>query len=107
MPVGVNVENGIRLIALHDEGLSSLSGSSITGLYDQLINEVAQGATVAGSLTDGFKVFEQTLEANAQAVSGVNLDEEAIDMIMLQRTYQASARFISTLSELMDVLISL
>jgi flagellar hook-associated protein 1 FlgK len=72
-----------------------------------LINETAQGATVAGSLTDGFKVFEQTLEANAQAVSGVNLDEEAIDMIMLQRTYQASARYISTLSELMDILVSL
>jgi flagellar hook-associated protein 1 FlgK len=105
--VGVNVENGLRLIALHDEGLSSLNGNSITGLYDQLINEVAQGATVAGSLTDGFKVFEQTLEANAQAVSGVNLDEEAIDMIMLQRTYQASARFISTLSDLMDILVSL
>lgn len=105
--VGVNVENGLRLVALHDEGLASLSGSSITGLYDQLINETAQGATVAGSLTDGFKVFEQTLEANAQAVSGVNLDEEAIDMIMLQRTYQASARYISTLSELMDVLVSL
>ncbi len=105
--IGVNVENGLRLIALHDEGLSSLSGSSITGLYDQLINETAQGAAVAGSLTDGFKVFEQTLEANAQAVSGVNLDEEAIDMIMLQRTYQASARYISTLSDLMDILVSL
>jgi flagellar hook-associated protein 1 FlgK len=105
--IGVNVENGIRLVALHDEGLASLSGNSITGLYDQLINETAQGATVAGSLTDGFKVFEQTLEANAQAVSGVNLDEEAIDMIMLQRTYQASARYISTLSELMDILVSL
>ena len=105
--VGVNVENALRLIALHDAGLTSLSGNSITGLYDQLINETAQGATVAQSLTDGFKVFEQTLEANAQAVSGVNLDEEAIDMIMLQRTYQASARFISTLSDLMDVLVSL
>ncbi len=105
--IGVNVENGLRLVALHDEGLASLSGNSITGLYDQLINETAQGATVAGSLTDGFKVFEQTLQANAQAVSGVNLDEEAIDMIMLQRTYQASARYISTLSELMDILVSL
>jgi flagellar hook-associated protein 1 FlgK len=105
--IGVNVENGLRLVALHDEGLASLSGSSITGLYDQLINETAQGATVAGSLTEGFKVFEQTLQANAQAVSGVNLDEEAIDMIMLQRTYQASARYISTLSELMDILVSL
>ncbi|BBO31882.1 flagellar hook-associated protein FlgK [Lacipirellula parvula] len=105
--IGVNVENGQRLVALHDAGLSSLNGNSITGLYDQLINETAQGATVAASLADGFNVFEQTLEAKAQAVSGVNLDEEAIDMIMLQRTYQASARFISTLSELMDVLVNL
>lgn len=105
--VGVNVENALRLIALHDAGLASLNGNTITGLYDQLINETAEGATVAGSLADGFSVFEQTLEAKAQAVSGVNLDEEAIDMIMLQRTYQASARFISTLSDLMDVLVSL
>jgi flagellar hook-associated protein 1 len=105
--VGVNIENGLRLIALHDQGLSSLNGNTITGLYDQLINETAQGATVARSLTDGFKVFEQTLEANAQAVSGVNLDEEAIDMIMLQRTYQASARFISMISDLMDILVAL
>jgi flagellar hook-associated protein 1 len=105
--IGVNVQNAQRLVALHDSGLSSLNGNSLTGLYDQLINETAQGATVAGSLADGFKVFEQTLEAKAQAVSGVNLDEEAIDMIMLQRTYQASARFISTLSELMDVLVNL
>lgn len=105
--IGVNVENAQRLVAFHDAGISSLNGNSITGLYDQLINETAQGATVAGSLADGFKVFEQTLEAKAQAASGVNLDEEAIDMIMLQRTYQASARFISTLSELMDVLVNL
>jgi flagellar hook-associated protein 1 FlgK len=105
--IGVDVVNAQRLIALHDQGLASLDGNSITGVYDQLINETAQGATVAGSIADGFKVFEQTLEAQSQAVSGVNLDEEAIDMIMLQRTYQASARYISTLSELMDILVAL
>ena len=63
--------------------------------------------SVAESVKDGFDVFEQTLEAQFQSVSGVNLDEEAIDMIMLQRTYQASARYISTLSELMDILVAL
>ena len=58
-------------------------------------------------MADGLRVFEGTLDASAQAISGVNLDEEAIDMIMLQRTYQASARYISTLSELMDLLVNL
>ena len=105
--IGVDVTNAQRLVALHDDGVDGLGGNSITGLYDQLINETAQGAAVAASIADGFDVFEQTLEASAQAVSGVNLDEEAIDMIMLQRTYQASARYISTLSELMDMLVAL
>jgi flagellar hook-associated protein 1 FlgK len=47
------------------------------------------------------------LEAQSQSVSGVNLDEEALDMIALQRTYQASARFISTISELLDILVNI
>jgi flagellar hook-associated protein 1 FlgK len=72
-----------------------------------MVNDTSQGATVAGSVADGFHVFEQTLQAQAQSVSGVNLDEEAIDMIMLQRTYQASAKYISTLAELLDVLVKL
>jgi flagellar hook-associated protein 1 FlgK len=105
--IGVGIGNAQKLVALHDEGLASLGGNSITGIYDELINETAQGATVAASIADGFEVFEQTLEAQYQSVSGVNLDEEAIDMIMLQRTYQASARYISTLSELMDILVAL
>ena len=105
--IGVGVQNALRMVALHDDGLDSLNGNTITGLYDQLVNETAQGGSVAKSVADGFAVFEQTLEASAQAVSGVNLDEEAIDMIVLQRIYQASAQYISTLSELMDILVAL
>jgi flagellar hook-associated protein 1 FlgK len=105
--IGVDVTNVHSLIALHDDGVDGLGGETFTGLYDQLVNNTAQGSAAAASIADGFRVFEDTLTAAAQAVSGVNLDEEAIDMIMLQQTYQASARYISTLSDLLDVLISL
>jgi flagellar hook-associated protein 1 FlgK len=105
--IGVDVTNAQRLVALQDQGIDGLGGSSITGLYDKMVNEVAQGSAAAGSIADGYRVFEDTLTAAAQAVSGVNLDEEAIDMIMLQQTYQASARYISTLSDLLDTLINL
>lgn len=105
--VGVDVANAQRLITLHDQGIDGLGGSSITGYYDKLVNEIAQGSAAAGSVADGYRVYEDTLTAAAQSVSGVNLDEEAIDMIMLQQTYQASARYIATLSDLLDVLIKL
>jgi flagellar hook-associated protein 1 FlgK len=103
----VDVTNIPPLVALFDSGVDGLGGESFAGLYDKLVNDTAQGAAASSSLADGFRVFEDTLTAAAQSVSGVNLDEEAIDMIMLQQTYQASARYISTLSDLMNTLISL
>jgi flagellar hook-associated protein 1 FlgK len=99
--------NALRLVALFDQSLSSLDDQSIRGLYDSIINGTTQGASIAKSVADGQRVFTGTLEATSQGVSGVNLDEEAIDMIALQRTYQASARFISAISELLDILVNL
>jgi flagellar hook-associated protein 1 len=37
----------------------------------------------------------------------VSIDEEAIKMITLQRIYQASARYIQSISELLDILVNL
>ncbi|TWU25554.1 flagellar hook-associated protein FlgK [Bythopirellula polymerisocia] len=106
---GINegTQNALRLVALYDDSLTTLDGSSIRGIYDTIINDTTQGATISAAVADGFRVFAGTLEASAQGVSGVNLDEEAIDMITLQRTYQASARYISTLAELLDTMINL
>ena len=103
----INGDNAIELVNLQDKKLSDLSGRSIDGIYSQLIDSTTQGATTTSAVADGLRNFEATLEASAQSVSGVNLDEEAIDMIQLQRAYQASARYISTLSELLDILVNL
>lgn len=99
--------NAITLSELQDKALTDQEGRSIDGIYKQLIDLTTQGATTTASVADGLRTFEGTLEAGATAVSGVNLDEEAIDMIQLQRAYQASARYISTLSELLDTLVNL
>ncbi|MEM8944420.1 MAG: flagellar hook-associated protein FlgK [Planctomycetota bacterium] len=99
--------NALRLVDLQDKQLSDQDGKSIGGVYQELIDATTQGATTTASIADGLRTFEGTLEAAAASVSGVNLDEEAIDLIQLQRAYQASARYISTLSELLDILVNL
>ena len=99
--------NVLRLVALYDQSLTSLDGSSIRGIYDTIINSTTQGASIAQAVAEGQRVFSGTLQAASQGVSGVNLDEEAIDMMMLQRTYQASARFIQTISQLLDILVNI
>lgn len=102
-----NQENALRLTQFYNRPLAAAEGSSLAGRYDQIINDITQRATIAQSVADGFGVFEATLQGEEQALSGVNIDEEAINMITLQRTYQASARFIQSISELLDVLVNL
>lgn len=99
--------NAERLAALLETPLESAGGASLADLYNQILNEVTQGSSIAQSAAEGFRVFESTLQGQQQAVSGVSIDEEAIKMITLQRIYQASARYIQTVSELLDILVSL
>lgn len=100
-------ENALRLGGFLDSSLSSAGGVSLAELYDQLVNDVAKESALSKGLLEGFVQFEAALEGQEQALSGVNLDEEALKMISLQRTYQASARYIQTISEMLDVLVNL
>ena len=44
------------------------------------------------------------MQAQQQQVSGVNLDEEMANLIKYQQSFQASAKFMSTISMMMDVM---
>jgi flagellar hook-associated protein 1 FlgK len=83
-------------------------GSDTIGvIYGQLVSDVTQGSTVATSIAEGFRIFSDTLQGQQLAITGVSLDEEAVRMIMLQRAFQATARYIATISELLDILVRL
>ena len=46
------------------------------------------------------------LEQVRLSVSGVSLDEEMVDLMRFQRAYQAAARIISVIDEMLDTLIN-
>jgi flagellar hook-associated protein 1 FlgK len=48
-----------------------------------------------------------SLDSQLQAMSGVSIDEESINMLSYQRQFQAAARFISTIDETIRELLSL
>jgi flagellar hook-associated protein 1 FlgK len=105
--IGQDSDNAVELAAFLDRPLEGKSGASISVLYDRLTSRVTQGSTIAQSVAEGFRTFAETLNGQHLATTGVNLDEEAVKMISYQRAYQASARYISTLSDLLDILVNL
>lgn len=105
--IGEDSTNAELLSDLLSVPLASQSNRSLANMYDALTGETAQGTAVSKSVAEGFRVFQRTLEGQYLAVSGVNMDEEAVKLIAYQRAFQASARVISTISDMLDVLVNL
>jgi flagellar hook-associated protein 1 FlgK len=105
--VGQDTTNGALLANLLTAPLDSHDGASLANLYDQLTGNVAQSGQSVHAAAEGLRHFQQTLEAQHMAVSGVNIDEEAVRLIEYQRAFQASAKVIATVNELLDTLLKL
>jgi flagellar hook-associated protein 1 FlgK len=105
--VGEDSQNGEQLATLITAPLASQGGGSLVDAYDQLTGNVAAGSQSASAAADGFRSFQQSLESQHMAISGVNIDEEAVKMIEYQRAYQASAKVISTVNELLQTLLNM
>jgi flagellar hook-associated protein 1 len=105
--VGEDTQNAVRLADFLNTPLTLQNGQSLAQLYDKLVSDTAQGSAATKSANEGFRTFQATLEGQNLAVTGVNMDEEAIKMISYQRAYQASAKVIATINELFDTLLKL
>jgi len=51
------------------------------------------------------RILDQTM-ARRESISGVNLDEEAANLVRYQQAYQAAAQVISTANTLFDTLLN-
>jgi flagellar hook-associated protein 1 FlgK len=99
--------NAERLADFLNLPLSSRDGLTLAQVYDKLASDITQGAAATRAATEGFRTFQQTLEGQALSITGVNLDEEAVKMITWQRSYQASAKIITTVNEMLETLLEL
>ena len=105
--VAGDTENALRLADFANTGLESIDGRSINEYYAGLIANVSQGAANTSAVAEGYRVYSNTLESQHLSIAGVNLDEEALKMLSFQRSYQAAARYIQTVNDLLDVMLSL
>lgn len=98
--------NAAKLANLQTQNTTDDATSTYQSAYASLVSNV-------GSLTRQIKVTGEAqaalLTQNQQAregVSGVNLDEEAANLIRYQQAYQAAAKSLDIASKLFDVLLS-
>ncbi len=97
--------NALRLIDLQH---SSLTNS--TTFSDYLHGSVAQlgiETTAQNSSKESFQTILTNLGNRRQEISGVSIDEEMINTMRFQQAFQASARYVSVISEMNKILMGI
>ena len=92
---------------LKTQGLDSLDGRTLIQLWTSTVESLAVKTRTAIGQAASSRLVRESLEAQRAAVSGVSLDEEAVNLLNFQRQYEAAARYINAVDELMRVLISI
>lgn len=99
--------NLARLVDLRRRDLDALGTNTIEDFYADIVGDVGFEAAAANSMLATQNQLMAQLEAERESVSGVNLDEEMVDMLRFQKSYEAAARFLSVAQEMTDTLINL
>jgi flagellar hook-associated protein 1 FlgK len=105
--LGADTANAAIMAKFVTLPIASHNGETISVVYNRMIADIAQSSAVSQTNASGAQAFENSLRSQQTAISGVNLDEEAVNMINYQRSFQASAKFIATVSELLGILVQI
>jgi flagellar hook-associated protein 1 FlgK len=98
------------LAALGTKQFSTAGGDSITGTIGGFYNKVASGfgqtvASAEAKLADQ-QTVQSLISSQRDSVSGVSMDEELTDLMKYQRGYQASARVLTVIDNLLDTVVN-
>lgn len=74
--------------------------------YAGLVGKIGSASRQAIEMGQNQALVVNQLQQRVQQTSGVSLDEEATDMIRFQHAYQAAARVITTMDEMLNTLIN-
>ena len=84
-----------------------LGNQSWTDAYGSMINGIATTGATANSDANSTQDIVQALQTQQQNVSGVSIDQETVNMLEQQRSYQGAAMFISTVNQMMQSLLNI
>lgn len=110
--IGFNTEgkndnrNALTMVALESKKLMQDGTLTLDDGYGKLVEEVGTKSSLSKINTEASKSLLEQTQGMRDSISGVNLDEEASDLIKFQQLYQANAQVISVARELFDTLLN-
>lgn len=99
--------NILNLTRLPTLGFLDNGATTFSATYNQLVSYGASRAAEASVNQQAFSTLASQAQSAQQSVSGVNLDEEAVNLMRYQQAYQASAKAIAVANTLFDSILAI
>ena len=95
--------NATAMMDIRDQAM--FDGAPFSDGYANMLADLGTRAQSAQSAAKVSQTIANNLEKDRTSVSGVNLDEEAAQMLQYQQAYQASAKVVQVAQSMFDTLV--
>lgn len=90
---------------VYDKEQMSFRDASASEFLDCVLSDVALNAQRADTFTSNFTNISSSIDTQRMSISGVDEDEEAVNLVKFQNGYNLASKMIQTLTEIYDRLI--
>ncbi|WP_338751635.1 flagellar hook-associated protein FlgK [Bacillus sp. FJAT-52991] len=98
--------NALALAKVKEKPLAGLGNTTVDAFYQGMVGRLGVDTQEAKRQASNNAILLQSIEGNRQSISSVSLDEEFTDMIRFQHAYNAAARNITAVDEMLDKIIN-
>ncbi|MGZ4201503.1 MAG: flagellar basal body rod C-terminal domain-containing protein, partial [Thermoleophilaceae bacterium] len=86
--------------------IAALRGGTTDQVYSTFVTRIGSMVQDSQRQQSSAQALVDSVDQRRQSTSGVSMDEEMTNMIRFQRAYQASARAMSTMDDMLDIVIN-
>jgi len=106
---GATGDNGLllSLLNLQSNDVESLGNATFGQYYGDVIGGFGFDVASTENALESNDSLMASLDQMKQSVSGVNVDEELVDMVKYEQAFQAASQFINVVNGLEDTLLSM
>lgn len=99
--------NALIMAQSRSQTISVIEGTTVEGYLNSIVGKVGvQTKSLSNSFDTQSSVIDQ-LNVRRESTNGVNLDEELTDLLKYQRAYEASAKVLSTMDQVLQRILSM
>lgn len=102
-----NNEGSLEMSALQNSRFLSENTATAGDVFGSLVSTIGIKTNEANSMAKHQSAVLNQLDTFRDSISGVSLDEEAIDLVKYQKAFEASARVIKVADELLETIMNI